>query len=168
MGGFMGTLSGAILATFGFLVMRDPMRLSKFAPGARGYYQRMVLETSSRNQLRILGVLVCIFGLCIGTAGSGGLLKSRALQSISGGFLVLLWLVFISACVAGLILQVIQLVRGRGFGDSFQMWRTSAALGEVNVYPPVTPKMRREAILFTIIFGALVCITIIVALVSRR
>jgi hypothetical protein len=159
MGGFIGAVIGAILATFGFLVMRDPMRLATFVPGARGYYQRMVLDTSSRNQLRMLGVLVCIFGLCIGTAGSGGLLKSRALQSISGGFLVLLWLVFVSACVAGLILQIVQLVRGRGFRDSFQMWRTSAVLGEVNVY---------EAILFTIAFSALVCITIIGALVSRR
>jgi len=168
MGGFIGAMIGAILATFGFLVMRDPMRLAFFSPRARGYYQRMVLDTSSRNQMRILGVLLCIFGLCIGTSASGALLKSRVLQSISGGLLVLLWLVFISAFVAGLILQVVQLLRGRGFGDSFQMWRTSAVLGEVNVYPPVTPKMRREAILFTIIFSALVCITIIAALMSRR
>jgi hypothetical protein len=168
MGGFIGAGIGAILATFGFLVMRDPMRLAMFAPGARGYYQRMVLDTSSRNQLRMLGVLVCIFGLCIGTAGSAGLLKSRVLQSISDGFLVLLWLVFISVCVAGLILQIVQLARGRGFGDSFQKWRTSAALGEVNVYPLVTPRMRREATQFTITFAALVCITIVAAFVSRR
>jgi hypothetical protein len=168
MGGFIGAAIGAILATFGFLVMRNPMRLSVLAPGARGYNQRMVLDTSSRNQMRILGVLACTFGLCVGTSASGSLLKSRALQSISDGFLFLLWLVFISAFVAGLILQIVQLVRGRGFGDSLQMWRTSAVLGEVNLYPPVTPKMRREAILFTVIFGALICITIIVALVSRR
>jgi hypothetical protein len=168
MGGFIGAVIGAILAAFGFLVMRDPMRLAMLAPGARGYYHRMVLDTSSRNQLRILGVLVCAFGLCIGTATSGGLLKSRVLQSISDGFLVLLWLVFISAWVGGLILVIVQLARGRGSGDWFQMWRTGAVLGEVNVSPPVTPKMRREAILFTIVFGALVCITIITALVSRR
>jgi hypothetical protein len=167
MGSFI-TVIGAILAAFGFLVMRNPMRLAMLAPGARGYYQRMVLDTSSRNQLRILGVLVCTFGLCIGTAASGGLLKSHVLQSISEGFLVLLWLVFISAWVGGLILVIVQLLRGRGFGDWFQMWRTGAVLGEVNVSPPVTPKMQREAILFTIIFGALVCITIIAALASRR
>ena len=167
MGGFIGAVIGAILATFGFLVMWNPMRLAMLAPGARGYYQRMVLETSSRNQLRILGVLVCTFGLCIGTAASGGLLKSHVLQSISDGFLVLLRVVFISAWVAGLILAIVQLMRGRGFGDWFQIWRKSAVLGEVNVYPPVTPKMRREAILFTIIFGGSLCVTIIAALLSR-
>jgi hypothetical protein len=168
MGGFIGAVIGAILATLGFLVMRDPMRLALLAPGARGYYQRMVLDTYSRNQMRILGLGLCIFGLWIGTAASGALLTSRILQSISGGFNVLLWLVFISAFLAGLILQIVQLLRGRGFGDSSQMWRTSAGLGEVDVYPPVTPKMRREAILFTIIFSALVCITIIAALMSHR
>jgi len=167
MGGFIGAVIGAILATFGFLVMRNPMRLAILAPGARGYYQRIVLDTSSRNQLRLLGVLLCTFGLCIGTAASGGLLKSRVLQSISEGFLVLLWVVFISAWVSGLILVIVQLVRGRGFGDWFQMWRKGAVLGEVNVYPPVTPKMQREAILFTIIFSALLCITMVAAVVSR-
>ena len=70
--------------------------------------------------------------------------------------------------MAGLILAIVQLVRGRGFSDWFRMWRNSAVLGEINVYPPETPKMRREAILFTIIFGALLCITIIAALVSGR
>jgi len=168
MGGFIAAVIGAILATFGFLVMRNPMRLAMLAPGARGYYQRMVLDTSSRNQLRILGVLVCTFGLCIGTAASGSLLNSRALQSISDGLVVLLWSVFISAWVVGLILVIVQLVRGKGLGDWFQTWRKVALLGEVNLYPTVTPRMRREAILFTIVFGALVCVTIIAALVTRR
>jgi len=124
-------------------------------------------DTPSRNSLRLLGALVCTFGLCIGTAASGGLLKSRILQSISDGFLALLWLLFISAWVAGLIFAVVQLLRGRGFGDWFQIWRTSAVLGDVNVYPLVTPKMQREAIFSTVIFGVLVCITIVTALVSR-
>lgn len=142
------------------------MRLAILAPRARGYYQRMVLDSPSRNSLRLLGSLVCTFGLCIGTAASGGLLKSRILQSISEGFVALLLLLFISAWVAGLVFAVVQLVRGRGVGDWFQIWRTSAVLGEVNVYPPVTPKMRREAIFSTIIFGGLVCLTIVAALVS--
>lgn len=166
--GFIVAVIGVILATFGFLVMRNPMRLAVLAPRARGYYQRMVLEISSRNQLRILGVLVCTLGLCIGTAASGGLLKAHVLQSISDAFLVLLWVVFILAWVSGLILAIVQFVRGRGCGDWFEIWRKSAVLGEVNVYPPVTPKMRREAILFTLIFSASLCVTIIAALVSRR
>lgn len=168
MGGLLGAVVGAILATFGFLVMRNPMRLALLAPGARGYYQRMVLDTSPRNQLRILGVLVSTFGLCVGTGTSAGLLESRVLQSISDGFLILMWALFISSWVAGLILAVVQLVRGRGLGDWFKIWRTSAELGEINVYPQVTPKMQREAFFFTIIFGGLVSLIIIGALVWRR
>ena len=167
MGSFIGALIGAIVATLGFLVVRNPMRLAVLAPGARGYYQRMVLDTPSRNSLRLLGALVCTLGLSIGTAALGGLLKSSILQSISDGFLALAWLLFISGWVAGLVLAVVQLIRGRGFSDWFQIWRTSAVLGEVNVYPPVTPKMRREAILSTIIFGVLVFVTIGAALLSR-
>jgi len=168
MGSFIGTAIGAFLAAFGFLVMWNPMRLAVLAPGARGYYQRIVLETSSRNQLRILGALVCTFGLCISTSASGELLRSQVLLSISDGFVVLLWVVFISAWVAGVILAIVHFARGRGVGDWFQIWRKSAILGEVNIYPPVTPKMRREAILSTIIFGASLCITIIAALLSGR
>ena len=167
MGSLIGALIGAIVATFGFLVMRNPMRLAILAPGACEYYQRMVLDTPSRNSLSLLGALVCTFGLSIGTAASGGLLKSHILQSISDGFFALLWLLFISAWAAGLVYAVVLLVRGRGLGDWFQIWRTSALLGEVNVYPTVTPKMRREAIFSTVIFGGLVCITIVAALVSR-
>ena len=168
MGSFIGTAIGALLAAFGGLVRWNPMRLAVLAPGARGYYQRIVLETSSRNQLRILGALVCTLGLCIGTSASGELLRSHVLLSISDGFVVLLWVVFISAWVAGVILAIVHFAQGRGFGDWFQTWRKSAVLGEVNIYPPVTPKMRREAILSTIIFGASLCITIIAALLSVR
>ncbi len=166
MGTVLGTAIGAILATFGFLVMRNPMRLAVLAPGARGYYQRMVLDPSSRNALRILGVLVCTFGLCIGTAATGGLLQSRPLQSISDGFLVLLGIVFVSSWAVSLILAIINGVRGQGFGEWFQMWRQSAALGEINVYPPVTLKMQRETTLVTGIYLGSLCITIIAALIS--
>jgi hypothetical protein len=106
MGGLIGALIGAIVATCGFLVVHNPMRLATFAPGARRYYQRMVLDTPSRNSLRLLGALVCTFGLCICTAALGGLLKCRILQSISDGFLALLWVLFISAWLAGAILAV--------------------------------------------------------------
>ena len=168
MGSFIGTAIGGILAALGFLVMWNPMRLAVLAPGARGYYQRIVLETSSRNQLRILGALVCTFGLCISTSASGELLRSHVLLSISDGFVVLLWVVFISAWGAGLILAIMHFARGRGVGDWFQTWRKGAVLGEVKIYPPVTPKMRREAILSAIIFGASLCITKIAALLSGR
>jgi hypothetical protein len=37
MGGFVGVLVGLPLAVFGFIVMRNPMRLAVFSPGAEGY-----------------------------------------------------------------------------------------------------------------------------------
>jgi hypothetical protein len=60
MGGLMGTLIGFALAGFGFLVMRDPVKLVLFAPGEEGYYQRLVLDRSSRVGLRLLGLFVSL------------------------------------------------------------------------------------------------------------
>ena len=58
MGTIVGSLIGLALAAFGFAAMRDPMRLNlnPFPPSAKGYYQRMVLDTTMRIQLRVLGV----------------------------------------------------------------------------------------------------------------
>lgn len=162
----IATVIGAVLATLGFVAMRNPMWFATLAPRARGYYQRIVLDTSSRNGLRMLGVLVCLFGLVIGTAGWGGLAKNSVLQSISNGLLALLWVVFVACCAVGVILAIVQFARGKGF-DWFEVWRTSAQLGEINVYPPVTPKMQREAFLFSLVFCATVLVTIIAALISR-
>lgn len=166
MGALIATMIGAVLATLGFAAMRNPMRWATLAPRARGYYQRIVFDTSSRNGLRMLGVLVCLFGLVIGTAGWGALAKTSLLQSISDGLLALLWMVFVACWAVGVILAIVQFARGKGF-DWFQMWRTSVQLGEINVYPPVTPKMQREAFLYTVVFGGAVLITIIAALISR-
>jgi hypothetical protein len=38
------SLVGDAIGAFGVLVMRNPMRLAVFAPGAEGYYQRLVLD----------------------------------------------------------------------------------------------------------------------------
>jgi hypothetical protein len=62
MGGIVGVLIGLSVATFGFLVMRNPMKLTLLSPWQEGYYQRMVLDTTMCIQLRMLGVLVCLFG----------------------------------------------------------------------------------------------------------
>ena len=171
MGALVGSIIGAILASFGFLVMRNPMRLAvlgAFDPTTRGYYQRMVLDTFMRNQMRIMGALACTLGLVVGTAASGALIKSRVLQSVSDGLLLLLWFVFGSAWVVGLIHLVIDLVRGRGLGGWFQMWRASAEMGEIDVSPFPTPKMQREAIFFTIAFCVLLCITLTLTLMWRQ
>ena len=65
MGEVIGVPVGLPLAVFGFVVMRNPMRLTLLSSWSEGYYQRMVLDTAMRNQLRVLGVLVCLFGASI-------------------------------------------------------------------------------------------------------
>ena len=62
MGAFLGLGVGAAIGLFGFMVMRNPYVLARLAPGSEGYYQRLVLDTLQRNQLRLLGVLVSLFG----------------------------------------------------------------------------------------------------------
>jgi hypothetical protein len=66
----IASILGLALAGFGFTAMRDPMRpnLNPFSSSWRGYYQRTVLDTSTRNQLRVLGALICVFGSGIFTA----------------------------------------------------------------------------------------------------
>ena len=102
MGGIVGAVIGLLVATFGFLVMRNPMRLALLAPGQEGYYQRLVLDISSRNGLRMLGALVCVVGAVIMTAALGGVLKLNFLKSASDRLLILLWLIFAGAFVSGL------------------------------------------------------------------
>jgi hypothetical protein len=149
MGRFVGVLVGLPLAVFGFIVMRNPMRLSVFSPGAEGYYQRMALDTSMRNQLRVLGVLMCLFGSSILTASLGGMLKTHFLASISEGLWVLMVLIFWIAWCSGLVIFIWQLFKRR-VPNWFAMWRASVELGPIEMTPPVTPKMQREALVFTI------------------
>ena len=101
MGGIVGAVIGLLVATFGFLVMRNPMRLALLAPGQEGYYQRLVLDTSSPNGLRMLGALVCVGGAVIMTAALGGVLQLNFLKSASDRLLILLWLIFAGAFVSG-------------------------------------------------------------------
>ena len=91
MGAILGVLIGSLLAAFGFVAMRNPMRLNLFSfyAGAEGYYQRMVLDTSTRNQLRVLGALICLFGSSIFSASAGAELKVHFLSAISEGLWVL-------------------------------------------------------------------------------
>src|SRR3979411_2586568 len=101
MGGVIGVLVGVLLAIFGFLVMRNPMRLALLSPWQEGYYQRMVLDTTTRIQLRVLGVLVCLFGATILTASLGSALKASLLSAVSEGLLVLMGLIFFAAWGVG-------------------------------------------------------------------
>jgi len=157
MGGIVGVLIGLPLAGFGFLVMRNPMRLALLSPWSESYYQRMVLDTGMRNQLRVLGVLMCLFGAGIFTDSLGAMLKAHFLNAISEGLWVLMGLIFFAAFGFGLILAIVQLFKGQLF-DWFRMWKVSVQLGPIDVFPPVTPRMQREAKLFTAVLLALACL----------
>jgi hypothetical protein len=82
MGSAIGTIIGLALGAFGFVVMRNPMKLCLLAPGQEGYYQRAVLDRWQRVSLRLLGVLVSLFGMVIMSAALGGWLKVRSLQAV--------------------------------------------------------------------------------------
>ncbi|MGH9588061.1 MAG: hypothetical protein ACRD3F_13985 [Acidobacteriaceae bacterium] len=157
MGGLIGVLVGLALAVFGFFIMRSPMCLALLSPWSKGYCQRLVLDTGMRNQLRVLGVLICLFGAGISTDALGALLKTAFINSISEGLWALMALIFFAAFGFGLILTVVQLFRGQLF-DWFRLWRESAQLGAIDVFPPITPKMRREANLFTAVLVSLACL----------
>ena len=157
MAGIVGAVVGLSIAIFGFLVMRNPMRLSIFAPGEGGYYQRMVLDTSRRNSLRSLGALICLFGASIAAAGLGAAFKAPALQAMSNGLWALMGLSFLALWCFGIGAAIWQALRGKSsaWSDWFQSRRRAIELGTVDVFPSVTPQMRREALMFTVGFFVL-------------
>jgi len=71
MGGFIGAVIGAILAAFGFLVMRNPMRLAVLASGARVYHQRMVLDTTATPSSSSVLCRICRFLRVVASEPSG-------------------------------------------------------------------------------------------------
>jgi hypothetical protein len=162
MGALAGVLIGLLVGTFGFLVMRDPMKLALLS-WQKGYYQRMVLDTTMRNQLRVLGVLVCLFGTSIFCASLGSALRVSLMTAVSEGLWVLMGLIFFAAWGVGLILAIRQLIKGELF-DWWRMWKVSAELGPIDAFPPVTPKMQREARFFTIALLSLAIISVAAAL----
>ena len=165
MGTIVGSLIGLALAVFGFAAMRDPMRLNlnPFSPNAKGYYQRMVLDTTLRIQLRVLGVLLSLFGAVIFTATIGSARKLRPLSAASDGLMVLMGLIFFGAWGVGLILAIRQLMKGKLF-DWWRMWKVSAELGPIDTFPPVTPRMQKEVRFFTIGLLSLALISVVAAL----
>lgn len=164
MGAIVGIVVGVTLAAFGFVTMRNPMRLNVLPlnPVAEGHYQRMVLDTPTRNGLRILGALVCLFGSSILTAGFGAALRLQSLTSISEGLWVLMGCLFIGAWVSGAVLSVWQLSKGQAF-NWFEALKLSAQLGPVDVVPSMTPRMQRESRIYT---AALLTLAGIAALMS--
>lgn len=163
MGEIIGVLAGIPLAVFGFVVMRNPMRLALLSPGAEGYYQRMVLDSSMRNQLRVLGVLMCLFGSGILLASLGAMLKSRHLAAISEGLWMLMGLIFCAAWCSGLVLFIWQLSK-RQVPNWFAMWRAGVELGPIEMVPPVSPQMQRETRFFTVALLSLSAVAAVAAI----
>lgn len=155
------TLVGLAITAFGFAVMRDPMLLARLDKGAKGYFQRLVLDGPTRIQMRVVGAVVCVFGLMLLSVALRGLIRRPAMDSIADGFLILLWLLFAGMWVYG----IIDLLRGRAL-NAFDLWRRAAELGPIEVVPTITPAMARESRMFVIGFSILVATTITAAFFS--
>jgi len=160
MGGIVGAFLGLPIAIFGFLVMRNPMRLSILAPGEKGYYQRAFFDASSRNSVRGLGMLICLFGASIATDGLGATFNAHPLHAVSKALTALMGLTFLVLWCLGVGFAIWRALRGKslGWSDWFQLRRKGMELGEIDVFPPITPQMQREATVFTIGFLVLLCI----------
>jgi hypothetical protein len=166
MGGLIGSVIGFALVGFGFLVMRNPVKLVLLAPGEEGYYQRLVLDRSSRVGLRVLGMGVSLFGSVILTAALGGFSGLHFFKVVSDGLLTLMTLLFLGAWGFGALYSIVQLFRGRfeGWSDWVRRRRVEIELGPIAVYPPATAAMRNEANAFTVGFFVIVVISVVSAL----
>jgi ABC-type uncharacterized transport system permease subunit len=159
-GGIVAAALGVPIAVFGFLVMRNPMRLSLLAPREKGYYQRAFFDSSSRNSTRGFGALLCLFGVSIATDGAGNAFKSSYLHAAATGIWILMSMTFASLFCFGVGLAIWRVVRGKslGWSDWFLMRQRGIELGPIDVFPQITPQMQKEARVFTIGLIILTCI----------
>lgn len=171
MGLTLALVIGSGIATVGLLLMRDPIRFAWLDPGAKAYYQRTALRGGvDRLQLRTLGMIVSFVGWVIITGVLSGTLKVKILDTVSDGFLVLLWLSFIAVFVFGMSYMIYQMIRGQGkevlFGW-FKMRKRFIALGPVDFDPATTLQMEKESRVFTTVYCALIGLCLLVPLVFR-
>jgi hypothetical protein len=68
-------------------------------------------------------------------------------------------LIFAGAFVSGLVQTVKQIIKGELF-DWVRVWRTGVELGPMDVCPAVTPKMQKEARIFTTALLVLISVTV--------
>ncbi|MFZ0815763.1 MAG: hypothetical protein WAM78_09605 [Candidatus Sulfotelmatobacter sp.] len=143
------------------------MRLSILAPGEKGYYQRAFFDPSSRNLVRGLGMFICLFGASIATDALGATFNARVRHAVSKGFIALMGLTFLVLWCFGIGFAVWRALRGEslGWSDWFQARRRGIELGTIDVFPSITPQMRRETLVFTVGFSILVCIAAGLALI---
>lgn len=164
--GIIGIATGLAVAACGFVVMRDPMKLSILAPGEVGYYQRMVLDRWSRIPMRLFGLLTSLFGLVIFSAATAALLKVSILKGLSDGLMVEVGLLFAISWVFGAIMFVVQAIRGHAL-DWFKLRRRGIELGPVTVCLPPS-SMVLESRLFTLGFSVLVAVAFFAAVYPRK
>ena len=159
------------IAAFGLLLMRDPTRLAWLDRGAKAYYQRSALRGwVDRLQFRVLGMILSFFGWVIITGVLSGALKVRILNTISDGFLLLLWCSFIAAFVFGMIHTIYQIIREQGKELLFGSYKRRAlfmALGPVDLDRGTTLQMKKETRVFTTVYCALIGLCLAVPVVFR-
>jgi hypothetical protein len=108
-----------------------------------------------------LAAFICLFGTVILAAGLGGVLESKSLDAVSGGLEILLGFVFIGLFLYGIVQGAIWTIKGNDLFKRFQVRKVGIELGPISVFPENTPKMQREAQLFTIgLLGAVVATAI--------
>jgi hypothetical protein len=170
MGSALALIIGIGMAAFGFLIMRDPIRLARFEPAAEAYYQRIIARGPiDRYQFRMMGLILSFFGWAVLSAGLSGILRIRGLDNISDGFLVLLWLSFIGTFIFGIIRLIYELTIGQGmdflFGF-FKMRRRFIALGPIDFDEATILDMQKEAKIITAIYFVLVGATVIISIIA--
>jgi hypothetical protein len=104
-------------------------------------------------------MLICLFGSGIATAGLGSTFKLDALQSVSNALLALMGLLFVAVWCFGVGFAIRQALRKKslGWSDWFRLRRRGIELGPIDLFPAITPQMRKEALVFTVGFLILVC-----------
>jgi hypothetical protein len=167
MANLFGILLGLSIGIGGFMLMRNPMTLSRLPYAPKGYYQHLILDAVQRNQLRALGGAISLFGITLAITASQFFAKSRVVEALFKTFYVLLSLVIMGGFVGGVLLVIFDLIRGRflrRFLDSWKLLLHAPRLEALPVKPEVTPRMQKEAKIFTIAFCGMVCLGILTAL----
>jgi uncharacterized membrane protein len=130
MGIWIAVTVGFAVAVGGFLAMRDPLRFRYVMPGIEGYLQRLVLDTTQRNQLRFVAATLCLFGINFGSLALSFVWKSTLASRVATAYGMLLACMFVLGVCIGVILSVRQLFNGEMF-DWLRAWSELPRLGQL-------------------------------------
>ncbi len=146
MGAIVAVLIGLAIAVSGFLVMRNPMRLSMLAPREEGYYQRAFFDASPRNSARAFGMMICLFGGAIATEGLASIFKTRYLQAAASGLWSLMGLTFVFLWCFGIAHAIWNATKGKPLDGLSGFEREKRALnwGPSRFFPRLRLKCKRK------------------------